>query len=123
MPQVHELVCGIIGGCYILTAWSLAIAASSMMIYQVNSGSWVTSITRLYSSQQTLPTLLLSSWAKQPFVGIKVLDAEEYPTCPSDYPEDVVYDIWLGTRAVCDCLENAGDRIVTLDIICYRGDD
>ena len=109
---------------YMLLAWALAIAASSIMIHQNKEKTWSKKLTQLYEGENSAPYALMKSWEKQPFVDIRVLDAEEYPYCPDEYPEDVVYDIWLGTRAMCDCLEREGDRLVEFDKMCDKtGED
>lgn len=30
--------------------------------------------------------------------------------CPSTHPDEVIYEMWLGTKYVCDCLEQEKDR-------------
>lgn len=37
--------------------------------------------------------------------------------------EDLVYDLWPGTRVHCDCLEREGDRSYFLDIKCDKTRD
>lgn len=58
------------------------------------------------------------SWTRKPFVAVKAFDAKETLACPADYPEELLYDIWLGTRVVCDCLERLEDPTIALDIEC-----
>lgn len=83
---------------YILVAFGLAIAASSMMIYQNNNETWNRAIRGVQVRQGQGPANLMRSWSAEPFMEIKAFDAEEYYTCPGDLPDEVVYDIWLGTR-------------------------
>lgn len=54
----------------------------------------------------------------KPFTDIIVTD-NEY--CPVTHPEDVVFEMWLGTRGMCDCFERAGDRSYEIDTLCRRG--
>ena len=41
--------------------------------------------------------------------------------CPPEYPEDLIYDIWPGSRGYCDCLQREGDRNWNLDEECDKG--
>ena len=58
------------------------------------------------------------SWTRKPFVAVKAFDAKETLACPFEYPEELLYDIWLGTRMMCDCLERADDRTIAFDREC-----
>ena len=31
---------------------------------------------------------------------------DEVPDCPKEFPDEVVYKIWPGTRPFCDCTKN-----------------
>ena len=37
--------------------------------------------------------------------------------------EDLVYDLWPGTRGHCDCLERDGTREYFMDEWCQRGEN
>ena len=52
---------------------------------------------------------------------MKAYDAIETPSCPEEYPEDLVFDTWLGTREICDCLERPGARDVYYNLVCEKG--
>ena len=42
-----------------------------------------------------------------PFVDVTVIDASENPQgCPASYPEELIFEVWPGTMAVCDMLES-----------------
>lgn len=48
----------------------------------------------------------IDSWTQVPFVDITVIDALENPNgCPASHPEELIFEIWHGTRGVCDLLE------------------
>lgn len=63
----------------------------------------------------------MRDWSLAPFVGVKVVSAEL--PCPEDFPDDVIYDIWPGTRQRCDCLEWKDRSNVFLDTICDKEGD
>ena len=65
------------------------------------------------------------SWDVKPFVDVRVIDTTtEGSYCPSTHPDDIIHEIWLGTRGLCDCLEREGGRSVKLDTMCVgHGDD
>ena len=45
-----------------------------------------------------------ASWTAVPFVDAAVFDASEHPRgCPASHPHELVYEVWLGTRCMCDC--------------------
>ena len=54
----------------------------------------------------------------KPFVDVILHDGR---ICPEEYPDDLIYEVWLGTRGLCDCLERSGDRLYELDMMCARG--
>ena len=63
---------------------------------------------------------MTQSWNRKPFVALEAFDAEETTTCPAEYPEDLLYDIWLGTRTTCDCLEREEERAIFFDRRCDK---
>ena len=63
------------------------------------------------------------SWNQKPFVAMKAFDTRETSSCPAEYPEDVLYDIWLGTRKTCSCLEREKERSIGFDRVCEKSDD
>ena len=70
-----------------------------------------------------VPSILEKSWQTKPIVGVRAFTqqkADSQGGCPPDYPEDIMYDIWPGTRGLCDCLERGGDRQVFLDQKCEK---
>ena len=38
---------------------------------------------------------------------------DEIPECPNDFPDEVVYKIWPGTRPYCDCTKAKAKKIFT----------
>ena len=111
--------CGIIS---LIAAWVMAIVIFSIMVAQNRSEEWRLSLVKFYGSgASTMTKVLARDWVLPPFVDIKVRHAED--TCPYTHPEDVMYEIWPGTRMRCDCLEREGDRLVDIDMVCQRGDD
>ena len=73
-----------------------------------------------------VPTILEKSWQSKPIVGIRAFTdrgSQKVGGCPVEYPEDIMYDIWPGTRGMCDCLEREGDRRADMNEMCLRGKD
>ena len=102
-------------GCYTFIAFALAIASSSWMINQNNSESWKNTILNFTNSATASMSVLEQSWDVKPFVDVVLTDRT---ICPETHPDDLIYEVWLGTRGLCDCLERAGDRIVHLEGLC-----
>lgn len=62
-----------------------------------------------------------NSWSQQPYVDVIVVDASENPLgCPESHPEELIYEVWPGTKGVCDCLERYRDREYYLGIHCEK---
>ena len=65
---------------------------------------------------------LLKSWQKEPFSDIIVVDQERgsFAVCPSTHPNELLLNVWPGTRHICDCLERngAGGRVVYPNMEC-----
>ena len=53
----------------------------------------------------------------KPFVDVILHDGS---ICPGTHPDDLIYEVWLGTRGLCDCLEREDDRNYSLDMECDR---
>ena len=68
-----------------------------------------------------MPERILKSFESEWFTDIELLPESE--TCQSLNSldnisiqwDDVVSEIWMGTRGFCDCLEREGDRQIFLD--------
>ena len=56
-------------------------------------------------------------WLSVPFTDITVVDSDR--ACPKDYPDNVVYEVWPGTRRMCDCIERSFEFF--LDQECEKG--
>ena len=42
-----------------------------------------------------------------PFVDVRVFDASEnLQGCPASHPEELIFEVWPGTMAACDEIEN-----------------
>ena len=65
--------------------------------------------------------MLKQSWESYAFVDIIVQDSKD--PCPSEYPDEVIYEIFPGTRQACDCLEREGDRTFKMDEMCYEDEE
>jgi hypothetical protein len=39
-----------------------------------------------------------------------VLTEHENKACPKDFPDDVVYKVWPGTRPYCDCTKRGNTK-------------
>ena len=64
-----------------------------------------------------LSTILENNWKERPIVDVRAIRQDAFRgdplwlrECPIDHPIEVMYDIWQGTRGMCDCLEREGDR-------------
>jgi len=112
-----ELIYGSVA-CYTMVAFVLCITCASWMVNQNNSESWRHTIMGLGSSDTAAIYILQRSWEVKPFVDIVVTNERN---CPYSHPEDVIFEIWLGTKGMCDCLERAADRLYELDTMCKRG--
>ena len=69
----------------------------------------------------------IDSWSQIPFVDVTVLDAKEnWRGCPDSHPEELIFEVWPGTMAVCDELES-GDLSfrddITLGVNCAKKGD
>lgn len=93
-------------GVWTVIALGLSVASSSWMIYQRNSDDWRDKIIGNLRVSDTV-SILKKSWETKPFVDLVVTTDEK---CPSSHPDDVVYEMWLGTSYVCDRLQNANER-------------
>ena len=40
--------------------------------------------------------------------------------CPESHPEYVAWEVWPGTKGMCDCLEREGNRDYYLNKLCSR---
>ena len=88
------------------------IAASSWMIYLKNGERWYGKIT---SNVSTTPLMLKKSWESYPLVDIIVQDAQD--PCPSEFPEEVIYEIFPGSRESCEIRDD--DHIsIEMDKFC-----
>lgn len=94
------------------------IASCSWMVNQTNSESWRHTILSFTNSATASISVLQQSWEVKPFVDVVVHDGN---ICPYDYPDDLIYEVWLGTRGLCSCLERDDDRNYSLDTKCHRG--
>lgn len=95
--------------CYAFIALILAVAALSWMVNENNTGRWMNTIEESTRGSYYVVGNLIRSWEQKPFVDVIVTDDA---LCPEDFKEDLVFDTWLGTRAMCDCLQrgqNNGD--------------
>ena len=94
-----------------LILWVLGIANSSYVIInqqKLATGNITNDIS--YFSQIT------EDWTTKPFVDIKIMkrdENDEIPECPNDFPDEVVYKIWPGTRPYCDCTTAKTKKIYT----------
>ena len=92
---------------YLLVELGLMIGILSWMTHQKNTSGWLDTYRASTSGANIKMRSLLRIWQRQPLVDVAVTDG---PSCPADYPEDVIYQIWLGTRGFCDCLQRGEDH-------------
>ena len=89
-------------GCYHACMIILAIAASSWIVNLNNSERWVKQFEG-FTADPFKP--VLKSWDAKPFVDVRLISTENGNFCPESHPEDIIHEVWLGTRGLCDCLE------------------
>lgn len=107
-----------VGFCYLVIAWCLGIAASSWMVHMSNNGDWKRTIQNAVSGESAAADILFKSWQTYPFIDVAPTTNQ---WCPDDFPEDLIYDIWPGSRAMCNCLQREEDRDYFMDMHCRRG--
>ena len=108
--------------CCMLPAFILSIAASSWMVHIRKKGEWKETLNDFYASNESqVANRIIESWETSPFVDIQLLPENQSCGFLGEKYDDVVFDHWYGTRAMCDCLERAGDREYYLDMTCQRG--
>ena len=102
--------------CFALGVWSFGIGCASWLVHLQRTQTWHTEFAK---TQDVTPILsdLYRSWNQHPFVDAIVTAARE---CPDSHPEDLVYDMWPGTRGHCDCLQSEMLRSYYLDMYCDR---
>ena len=100
---------------YFCGAFILGIAISSWMLHINANDIWQNSYTKITASEHNDAKSLMRSWTQKPFVDVFVTDATK---CPTDFPEDLIYDIWRGSRGHCDCLEYGDQRGFHMDQKC-----
>ena len=86
---------------YTIIAWVLGITVGSIMVHIHNTGDWKNSLEESITGESIASSILFKSWQKVPYVDV-------FPTlersCPLDFPDDLIYDIWPGSRGYCDCM-------------------
>ena len=49
----------------------------------------------------------IDSWSQEPFTHVTVVDAEENPQgCPDSHPDELIFEVWMGTTGLCDGLQS-----------------
>jgi len=43
------------------------------------------------------------------------------PTCPTNFPFEVFYDVFAGAMRMCDCIDDHKRNEVVLNDYCHRG--
>ena len=52
----------------------------------------------------------VDSWMIVPFVDVAIFDADETLNgCPQSHPDELIFELWIGTTMMCDCLQQEGD--------------
>lgn len=69
-------------------------------------GAWLIESAQMAQASQTqVQDSLVNSWISEPFTDIVVLNSlTDTRGCPTQYPDEVIYDLWPGTQQMCDCL-------------------
>ena len=81
----------------------MSIVVSSIMIHNKPSKPVAWTNEYVDSGIRTHPSQVKYDWTIQPFTSITVIDADY--SCPEDFPDEVIYNLWPGTRMMCDCIE------------------
>ena len=85
-----------------------AVAISSWMVNEVNTSRWKNKILDLKDITLAKLFILNRSWNAKPFVEMTAISDAQ--TCPLSMPDEVVFQTWLGTTIMCDCLNSEFDR-------------
>ena len=96
--------------CAVLAILNILFAAAiaSWMINEVNSSRWKNKILDFQNITLAKLFILDRSWNAKPFVEMAAIyDAQ---TCPLSMPDEVVFQTWLGTTLMCDCLNMEMNR-------------
>ena len=72
------------------------------MINIHNNSTWTDVLTISQEEGREERLSQLSSWNKKPVTDVQIVEGTSM--CPPDFTEDLIYDIWPGTRVYCDCL-------------------
>ena len=99
-----------------LLQWLMTIVISSMLIaYRKRlPDAWTLD---LDSEIKTSPSQVRYNWLTKPFTDITVVDADD--NCPASFPDEVIYNVWPGTRMMCDCIDRSFEYF--LDQECKKG--
>ena len=129
-------LCSLLLGAFAITFWSIISSSRSEQLddyewkgpkttYRVDTNWIVTPYVRESAKQNDVADSLLKSWKAEPFSDVVVLDLRSGSTysCPETHPLDVVFDVWPGTRHVCDCLERVERRAYYTDMECDKTDN
>ena len=116
MASEGQELCLVVMLCYLAVVFFMIIGVSSWMININNSERWRDMYGSILEGDAANIAAAFNSWNSKPYVDIV---ATSY-SCPSGYDE-VLYDIWPGTRGHCDCLQRERERNIIMDRLCHRG--
>ena len=108
------LICVLI---YLFIVWVIGIIGGCYIVHAHNTDRWRTLYSDAVIADSKRITTALHGFNVHPVVDVKLVDGN----CPEDYPDDLLYDIWLGIRAHCDCLQRPEERTLHMDTLCDRG--
>lgn len=87
------------------------------MVHIDNTEDWKDRLEKTLGGESLATSILHKSWQQVPFIDV-------YPTlettCPPDFPDDMIYDIWPGSKGHCDCLQRSDDRAYFLNRMCDK---
>ena len=86
---------------YIVCLTIYGIVCSSYMTHIYHNGIWRVEYEHILEGEVSILSDLFRDWGSYPFVDAIITSST---SCPSSHPEDLVYDMWPGTRGRCDCL-------------------
>ena len=103
----------IIGVIFLILFWFTWIAALSVVIYYNKHP------VNFYNERDLSYIYQISNdWQQQPFTNMIITTN---PTCPTNYPFEVFYDVFGGAVMMCDCIEERNRNEVIFNDYCHKG--
>ena len=104
------------------TIWVISIRSTAWVVYyQIDNGKdWQALFQNQYDVLDT--EQLRYDWNSNYYTDIMTVDDDK--SCPRTHPETLIYDLWPGTVASCDCTNWSSDEKKFFpNQICMRGEN